>query len=127
MDPTFQTIIEKLDVIIALLQPKPKKPRQTKIIDTRALEEQMKPFKNKYSPKMMEDFWIYWTEKTPSGKEKWQLENVFDVGKRLMRWERQETQFQHEKTARLQLKQVDELPREKRDRTFDKGTDLEHI
>ncbi len=127
MDATSQTIIEKLDAIIALLQPKPKKPRQTKILDTRALAEQMGPFKNKYSPKMMQDFWIYWTEKTVSGKEKWQLEKIFEVGKRLMRWARQEEQFQHEKEARQQLKNTVELPREKRNRTFDKGSGLEHI
>jgi len=76
---------------------------------------------------MMQDFWIYWTEKTVSGKEKWQLEKIFEVGKRLMRWARQEEQFQHEKEARQQLKNTVELPREKRNRTFDKGSGLEHI
>lgn len=127
MDPTLQTIIDKLDAIIALLQPKPKKPRQTKIIDTRALEEQMKSFRNKYSSKMMQDFWIYWTEKTISGKEKWQLERVFDVGKRLLRWKRQEDKFQYEKERRRQLKNTVELPREKRDFEFKEESNLEHI
>ena len=125
MDPTLQTIIEKLDTIIALLQPKPKKPRQTKIPDTRTLEEQMRPFKTKYAPKMLEDFWIYWTEKTASGKEKWQLEKVFEVSKRLLRWSRQEEQFQHEKEARLQLKTVNERPQT--NNKFSQDTDFEHI
>ncbi len=124
-DSTLQTILDKLDTIIALLQPKPKKPRQTKIPDTRTLEEQIKPFKNKYSPKMLEDFWIYWSEKTVSGKEKWQLEKVFDANKRLMRWARQEEQFQHEKEARLQLKNVNERPQA--NSNFNRETDLEHL
>jgi hypothetical protein len=123
MDPTLQTITEKLDIIIALLQPKPKKPRQTKIPDTRTLEEQIRPFKNTYAPKMLEDFWIYWTEKTVSGKEKWQLENVFDVSKRLLRWSRQEAQFQHDKEARMQLKNVNERPQA--NNKFGQNTDLE--
>ncbi len=126
MDPTLQTIIDKLDTIITLLQPKPKRPRQTKIPDTRTLEEQMRPFKNNYSPKMLEDFWIYWTEKTISGKEKWQLENVFDVNKRLLRWSRQEAQFQHEKEARQQLKNVNERP-QTNNKFNQNNDDLEHI
>jgi hypothetical protein len=125
MDPTLQTISDKLDAIIALLQPKPKKPRQTKIPDTRTLEEQMRPFKSKYSSKMLEDFWIYWTEKTVSGKEKWQLENVFDVSKRLLRWSRQEAQFQHEKEAKQQLKIVNERPQT--NNKFSQDSDFEHI
>ena len=120
-----QKIIEKLDTIIALLQPKPKKPRQTKIPDNRTLEEQMLPFKSKYSPKLMEDFWIYWTEQTASGKEKWQLEKVFDVSKRLLRWFRQEAQFQHEKEARRQLKNVVERPQS--NSNFGQNSDLDHI
>ena len=127
MDPNLQTVLDKLDTIIALLQPKPKKPRQTKILDTRPLAEQMKPFKHKYSPKMMEDFWIYWTEKSASGKEKWQLEKIFDVCKRLLRWERQESRFQYEKEARQQLKNTVELPREKRNFIFHEESKLEHI
>ena len=125
MDPNIQIIVDRLDAIIMLLQPKAKKPRQTKIPDTRSLEEQMRAFKTMYSPKMMEDFWIYWTEKTVSGKEKWQLEKIFDVSKRLLRWERQEAQFQHEKDARQQLKNVVEKPQS--NNNFGSGTNLSHI
>ena len=55
----------------------------------------------------------------------WQLEKVFEVSKRLLRWSRQEEQFQHEKETRLQLKTVNERPQS--NNKFSQDTDFEHI
>lgn len=113
----FKIIVNRLDKIEALLlniQPKPKKPRQTKIRETRNLEEQMRPFQSKYAPSILREFWLYWSQKTVSGKERWQLERVFDVPKRLETWKRKEEKWQWEKEQREVLKKVDEKPSEKR-------------
>jgi len=111
-DKQFSKLIERLDKIEALLlniQPK-KRPRQTKIVDTRTLQEQMEPFRTQYASSLLREFWLYWSQKTISGKERWQLERVFDVPKRLETWKRKEEKWQWEREQREALKKVDEKP-----------------
>jgi hypothetical protein len=112
-DKQFSELKKQLDRIESLLlniQPKIKKPRQTKITDTRNLQEQMEPFRSVYAPSLLREFWLYWSQKTVSGKERWQLERVFDVPKRLETWKRKEEKWQWEKEQREVLKKVDEKP-----------------
>ncbi|MBU0596774.1 hypothetical protein KJ641_01405 [Patescibacteria group bacterium] len=109
----FNIITERLDKIETLLkniQPKPKKPRQTKITETRNLENQMRPFESLYAKSVLREFWLYWSQKSVSGKERWQLEKVFDVPKRLETWKRKEEKWQWEKEQREVLKKTDEKP-----------------
>lgn len=43
-------------------------------------------FQEKDLPAELDKFVDYWTEKTQSGKERWQTEKTFEVDKRLNRW-----------------------------------------
>lgn len=111
-DHQFTEILKRLDrveLLLTNLQPK-KRPRQTKIVETRSLEEQMKPFRGRYAPSLLRDFWLYWSQRTPSGRERWQLEKVFDIAKRLETWRRKEEKWQWEREQKALLKNVDEKP-----------------
>jgi hypothetical protein len=103
----------RIETLLLSLQPKRKKPRQTKIVETRNLEEQMQPFKNEYSASILREFWLYWSQKTKSGKERWQLEKVFDLPKRLETWKRKEDKWQWEKEQKKLLKGEEETPTRK--------------
>ena len=40
-----------------------------------------------YGEKMLNNFYLYWTEKKPKGKKmKFEMEKTFDISRRLMRW-----------------------------------------
>jgi hypothetical protein len=108
--------LKRIESLLLNIQPK-KRPRQTKIVDVRGLADQMMPYKSHYAQSILHDFWLYWSEKTVSGKERWQLEKVFDVGKRLEKWKRNEEKWQWEKEQREALKKVNEKPQEKRIQT----------
>ncbi|MFA4831436.1 MAG: hypothetical protein WC862_05575 [Patescibacteria group bacterium] len=102
--------LEKIEALLLNIQPKKQKPRQTKILDPRNLQEQLESFRNKYAPSLLREFWLYWSQKTVSGKERWQLEKVFDVPKRLETWKGKEEKWQWEKEQREILKKMDEKP-----------------
>lgn len=108
--------LDRLEELLLNIQPKPRKPRQTKIPETRSLEDQMNPFRKTYAPSILRDFWLYWSQKTKSGKERWQLEKVFDVPKRLETWRLKEEKWQWEKEQREALKKVDEKPTHHKDK-----------
>lgn len=106
-DDQSTLVVEQLARIIELLenlQPK-KKPKQVKIPDTRTLEDQILPFRGQYAPSMIQDFLLYFNE-----GDRWKKEKVWDLNLRLKRWKRMDEKRQHEKEARMQLKQVDEQP-----------------
>lgn len=58
------------------------------------LEYRMSEFKNslqsyleEYSKDMLNDFYLYWTEKKPKGRKmRFEMEKTFDVSRRLQRW-----------------------------------------
>lgn len=112
-DAQYEELKERLERIEGLLlniQPKKRKPRQTKIPETRSLEDQMQPYKRVYAPSILRDFWLYWSQQTKSGKERWELEKVFDLPKRLETWKRNEDKWQWEKEQKEALKKVNEKP-----------------
>ena len=43
-------------------------------------------FQNKYSDQMLLAFFNYWSEKSKSGKMRWELEKTYEVSKRLVTW-----------------------------------------
>ena len=48
----------------------------------------LQPFLDKYGSKMLNDFYLYWTEKKPKGKKMlFEMQKTFDVARRLKRWE----------------------------------------
>lgn len=97
--------LENIETLLQNLQPKPKKIRQSKIVDVRPLEEQIKPLLGKYSPLLVEKFLNYWNE-----CQRWRKEKVFDVEKRLERFKMNGQQWDYERSQKQQLKKVDEKP-----------------
>lgn len=85
------------------------------------LQEQLEPFKNTYSPLMLEEFLDYWEETNAKGKQKWQLEVTWEIGRRLKRWKRQKDQWDYEKSQRNTIKTVNEMPQEVRGDRQDTG------
>lgn len=41
---------------------------------------------NQYEPRMLNDFYDYWTEPNKKGTMKWELEKTWDTKRRLKRW-----------------------------------------
>lgn len=73
--------------------------------------KEIEQFINKYSPAMIKGFTNYWRQKNPQGKkELWQMQKVFDMGRRLATWKQNDDKFQHERNARNSLKFVNEMP-----------------
>ena len=71
------------------------KPKQ-KGVEERKLDfiELMKPYQTKYSKALLNDFYSYWTEISANGKKmRFEKEKVFDVGRRLGTW------FRNQKSA----------------------------
>jgi len=114
----FKIIDERLKRIEALLT-KPKRQRQKKITEALPLEEQLKPFTGQYAPSLLTDFTLYWGE-----NDRWEKEKVFDISKRLLRWQRQADKWQREKENKQQIKQTVELPREDRSKVTSGYADL---
>ena len=49
--------------------------------------EMLNPFKEKYKPEMLNDFYLYWTEKNKSGKKmRFEGQDYFDISRRLATW-----------------------------------------
>lgn len=113
MDTTqIENQLNKIITLLKGLQPKPKKLRQSKIVDDRKLAYQIAPFVGSYPPSMINDFLLYWEE-----GERWRKEKVFDIPKRLERWKRQQDKWDWERSQKQALKKVVELPqREERER-----------
>lgn len=65
------------------------------------LEEQIQPYRSQYPPSMLEDFIDYWEETNLRGKQRWQLEKTWEIGRRLKRWKRQQDQWNWEKSQRF--------------------------
>ena len=42
--------------------------------------------RHKYSPRLIENFLLYWTEENEKVKQRWQFEKIFNVERRLIRW-----------------------------------------
>ena len=62
---------------------------------------QIEPFKEKYSSETLNDFWRYWTEKNSNGKKmRFEMQKVFDVGRRLITWSKNEKNNFNGKTSR---------------------------
>ncbi len=57
------------------------------------LEGECQQFISKYSQAMIEKFLRYWTEKNSKGKQKWQLEETWELEKRLATWKSREFNY----------------------------------
>ena len=55
---------------------------------------QVNKFKDKYKQDMIDDFSNYWTEKNmTTGKMKYEMQNTFDISRRLSRWHKYSFEF----------------------------------
>jgi len=76
---------------------------------------QIEPFREKYSSETLNDFWRYWTEKNENGKKmRFEMQKVFDVGRRLITWSKNENKNFNGKaksigTAQSRQERVDEV------------------
>jgi predicted transcriptional regulator len=80
-----------------------------------SLKEQIKPFLDQYSKSMIEDFLLYW-EEGKSNKQRWEMEKTWDVSMRLKKWKKNQDKWDWERSQRLQLKNIDETPRQNENR-----------
>lgn len=51
-----------------------------------SLEKECEEFKSTYGKEMIDKFLLHWTEKNRKGKEKWQMQDTWETGKRLATW-----------------------------------------
>ncbi|MEK7578396.1 MAG: hypothetical protein AAB456_01590 [Patescibacteria group bacterium] len=59
------------------------------------------PFLGKYAPSLINEFTDYWRQKNTGGiKELWQTKKVFDFGRRLSTWKRNQEKWQFENEQR---------------------------
>lgn len=110
-----EDIYARLERIEAgVLQLLERKKKVIKIVEPArvSLRELIAPYAGKYAPSMVEDFILYWTQTDTKGRELWQKKDAFEVGKRLATWARNNEKFDHQREARVELKKVDELPRQ---------------
>jgi hypothetical protein len=62
-------------------------------------KEQVFKYSVQYSFEMLNDFFLYWSEKKPNGKKmKWEMERTWDLNLRLQRWSKNEKKFNGSKT-----------------------------
>ncbi|GAC1489830.1 MAG: hypothetical protein NVS1B13_19230 [Flavisolibacter sp.] len=71
-------------------QPAPKNFKQ--LLDTEFFNA-IAVFKNQYPKEMLRAFYNYWSEKSPAGKMKFQLEDTWELDKRLLSWKNREANF----------------------------------
>lgn len=82
---------------------------------TNRLEDLIEPLREKYAPRLLEDFLDYWTEPDAKGKERWQKEKTWQTSRRVARWKRQQERWDWQRSQR-NIK-VDEKPQEERTKT----------
>ena len=69
--------------------------REKKILSLEERKEAFRlrlvPYVEKYGREMMNDFFAYWTERSENGKKmRFEMEKVFDVGRRLATWRKRD-------------------------------------
>jgi hypothetical protein len=72
-------------------------------------KKSLQPFLEKYGKELLNNFFLYWTEKNPNGKKmKFEMQKTFDVSRRLAKWKsnnfnskNKTSQFQNERRVAL--------------------------
>jgi len=69
-------------------------------------------FQENYPLEMLEKFFLYWTEKNPNGKKmKFEMQNTFDIERRLLTWSKNEKNFNGNSNGKMTLERKQELNR----------------
>jgi len=83
------------DTVLLKKEPKVKKIKKKKLIDfsipfderRKSFKEHLKQFEIEFGLKMVDNFFLYWAEKTKSGKEmRWEIQTTWETKLRLERW-----------------------------------------
>jgi hypothetical protein len=57
-------------------------------------------FQDKYDVKLLEAFYLYWSESNPNGKKmKFEMQKTFDISRRLITWKKNEKNFSGAKSS----------------------------
>ena len=66
--------------------------------------ERLKPYLEQYGKDMLNEFYLYWTEKNENGqKMRYEMEKTFDIARRLARWKNTAKEVKQNKTSSLPL------------------------
>ena len=67
----------------------------------------LKPFLSLYGKDTLNDFYLYWTEHSTNGKKlRHEKQTVFDIGRRLITWTKNETKFGSSKPDNTEVENV---------------------
>ena len=67
--------------------------RMNKKDKNETFKKELEPFLQKYPREMLNDFYLYWTEKTPSGKMRYEKQSAFSMGRRLATWSKNQARY----------------------------------
>lgn len=74
----------------------------------------LQQFLEKYGSEMLNDFYLYWTEKKPKGRKmKFEMQQTFDVNLRLQRWFKNDFNKKEKSPLEKERKSVMQIIREK--------------
>lgn len=71
----------------------PPKPKSFKQLTEKEFYNQIAEYKNQFPKEMLREFFDSWSEKTPSGKMKFQLRDTWELKKRLDTWQRNDERW----------------------------------
>lgn len=78
-------------------------PQKTENVD-KVWTDGIEPYKQKYAPSLFEEFENHWRAKNIGGlKELWQMQRVFDFGRRLKTWKRNQEKWERERNFRQSI------------------------
>jgi hypothetical protein len=77
------------------------KEKESKEDKERDFRKQVFSFKDKYSDKMLLAFFNYWSEKSKSGRMRWEMEKTYEIEKRLVTWKSREKEEPESKPYKM--------------------------
>lgn len=77
-------------------------------------KEKIEPFTNLYAPSLLTAFEDHWRAKNGGGKkERWQMEKVFDIERRLKTWQRNDDKWNFQKSQKfVKVEEKEEVRKE---------------
>jgi hypothetical protein len=73
-----------------------KKDKKDKKDKKEGFKSDLSPFLEKYGSDMLNEFFMYWTEKTPNGKMRFETMKAFSLSRRLSTWAKNQPKFSND-------------------------------
>lgn len=73
-----------------------KKDKKDKKDKKEGFQSDLSPFLNQYGSDMLNEFFMYWTEKTPNGKMRFETMKAFSLSRRLSTWAKNQPKFSND-------------------------------